>query len=161
MTTEEKAAAEKNAREAEVKDQRDRVAAITAAFPDDPAFALAQIGKGSTLAVAKAEYADVLAKRNAELVKENAALKAAPVKPAGSPVVPPGGDPSAAQGEDFMVVALQYAKDNDLALVTGRPPSEAMSYVARTRPELFEAWKQKCADKGPAYAERLRKAMSA
>lgn len=57
------------------KDELSRIAALTAAFPKDPAFALEQAGKGHDVAKAKAEYSDVLVARNEQLAAENAELK--------------------------------------------------------------------------------------
>jgi signal peptide peptidase SppA len=123
--------------EDERRAERDRIAAIRAAFPKHPQFALEQCEKGATLAEAKAAYADLVIADNERLLAENASLKQgrAEIAPAGG-VAPltSDGEPCTGGSEPpgFLARAEALAAERKWSL------TQAMSHLARTEPELFE-----------------------
>lgn len=156
------AATEKAKGEGERANQ-DRVKAITAEFTDDPAFALDQIGKGSSLAEAKANYAGVLRERlktaNAKNAELEAKATAAPTRPAGAPALPTGGDPSEAnaEGQDFLAAAEAYAEKH------GCTKTEAMSKLSRggngqRNSQLFQKHMDACVAAAPEHEARTARA---
>jgi protease-4 len=144
-----------------VKADRARLAALKAAFPEDLAFALSEFEKGASVESAKAAYADVLqaklSEERAEKAKLEARLKAeasaaaekssAVVKiVSGSPPVSAGADPEA--GADFMEAARRYSADKKIGI------TQAMSYIARTRPKLHADYLAAQQARAPEVRER-------
>jgi signal peptide peptidase SppA len=110
--------------------ERQRLAELKAAFSDEPAFAMEQFEKGSSLVEAKAAYAEVLKvklaaekKTNAELVEKAKAASGAP---------PVEFHESAQDGKDFVVLAHEKAKSEGISL------SAAMSKLAAQNSELYK-----------------------
>lgn len=119
--------------------ERKRAADIKAAFPGDPAFALEQIEKGSTVAEAKAAFADVLqaklAEKEKELTEAKKAQAAAPKSTPRLPVTVPGGAPAPATagvGQWHELVKAAQAR--------GLSRSAAVREVATQNPEVHAAY---------------------
>lgn len=100
MTDAEKKAAEDRARAEAQAAEKQRRDAITAAFPEDPAFALKAIGADWSVEKAQAEYAGVLRTRLAaeETKRKDAEAKLATAKD-GPDAVPVGADPEGAAAQ--------------------------------------------------------------
>ena len=116
MTTEEKAAAEKEFRTAE----NARVASLKAAFPKHPEFVVSQIESGASLSEAKIAFKGVeLAEATAHSAAREAKLAAAPAagKTGVAPVTfgaPVEGGKS--EGKGFMQLAREYASSKSISL---------------------------------------------
>lgn len=127
--TEEKPATEVLAQE------RKRVAELKAAYPKDSDFALLAIEKGWSLLEAKAEYADVLAKRNEELQAEKDKLSADLSKSKlGTDPIGHGGSGEGAAKGDFMEQATRLAAEKGISRGT------AVTQLAQENPDLHRAW---------------------
>lgn len=138
----------------EISNERQRTAAISAAFADDPAFALRAIAEGWGVIEAKEHYVDVLRSRMAErtAVPQTAA---AAVPDAGQSAVPPaaargvrplgghGVSPAAAgadasDGSEFDALVRQMMADNKcsrleaVALAARKNPAAHRDYVVST-----------------------------
>lgn len=160
MTEQEKAAAAEKAKQEAIAAERQRCAAIKGAFPRDPAFALAQIESGASLAEAKAAYSEVVEARNAELEAENTRLKAAPppaqARPASQRGVPavqsePQAEEPIAAGADFITEARRIKAERKLASI-----GDAMSALAKEKPELHSAFLAHMRQRAPAVALRKK-----
>lgn len=118
------------------------VAELKEAFADEPAFCLEQFEAGATLLEAKAAYAEVLKKRNAELSQQNAELKKNKDKKGrtGTDPIVSGGE-GAAGGEDFIQAAADYAEEHKCTR------TEAMRKVKKAQPELHAAYIRSCMQK--------------
>lgn len=132
-----------------VEAERQRVSTIKATYPDDQDFALEQIEAGASVseaAIAYVPYLQEKTKKEKAEIEERArtsAQAAAPTttKPAAAPrssakPVPYGSAPTDEAPKGFIEVALAHAEEK------GCSKREALSYVARTQPELFAAYKE-------------------
>lgn len=137
--------------------ERKRCADLKAAYPKDEKFALLAIEKGWNLQEAKAEYADVLAKRNEELSAQNATLSAdlAKSKPGtGSEKLGPdpigaGGSKEGGAGEkSFIQLSDEYRAQKNCSV------QEAMSYTARTNPSAHAKYVAECRSMNSREIER-------
>jgi len=138
--------------------ERQRMKDLKAAFPNDPAFAMEQFSKGADVKTAKAEYADVLATKNAELTKENAELttKAANTGSEGADPVDGSGSGTDADADkdDFMALSRQRAAEKKISV------TEAMRQIIAENPDSHKAFLDKSASKKVAIggkAERVKK----
>ena len=114
--------------------ERQRAAEIRAAFPADPAFAMAQIEAGVSVTEAKAAYADVLAERLAAREKQSPA-QAEPKTGADGRIGAQEAEGNAqAPDRDFMTVARNYAQEHNCTMAS------AMKAVNRAEPALHEAF---------------------
>lgn len=132
-------------------EERQRVKDITAAFPDDPAHANKHAALGSSLADAKADYADVLRKKLAEekaartaaeseLAKSRTASATTTASPGLVPAIRPADGPPGSQPQADGRSA--FARFRDLlskAREAGLSREEAVRHVAREHPELHRA----------------------
>lgn len=129
---------ENEAREEGAKGERQRLAELKAAFPDDLEFAMKAFSEGRTVTEAKAEYCDVLRekeKQREQQGKEKASDGAEPVK---------NDDSDDESGQDFLIEARKLADEKKITM------TEAMKRVRRRNPELHEAFKARCKAEGPA-----------
>jgi len=123
--------------------ERKRIGDIAAQFGDDPDFAVQQIVEGATAEAAKANYADVLKEKLAARDAEVETLKAKKAETVtepeavteGADPVAHGAAPEASQTGDFLTETASYAEEK------GCSKTEAMKHIAKTRPELFAAYK--------------------
>jgi len=132
-----KATAAEDARKAE----KENLAALKAAFPEDLAFAVEQYEAGATVQEAQAAYAGVLAGKLKASKEENAELagklKEAATAPADASGVEPIGfeNSEAGEGGDFLKAAIALSKEK------GITKTAAMQKLASENPEMFAAWK--------------------
>ncbi|MGA1979470.1 MAG: S49 family peptidase [Sedimentisphaerales bacterium] len=116
-----------------------RLSALRAAFPDEPAFVLEQFEKGATVEQAKAAYADILKTRNAELKEQNAELaKKTKKATGGAPPVPPGGEGGSQTADAFIDMAKQYAEDHKCSMAI------ALKAVRKKNPQAFNDYMNSC-----------------
>ena len=142
----ETAAAAKVAAEAARAEERQRMAALMAAFPNDAAFAAKQFESGASVDQAKAAYCDVLAERLAqaeatiaELREKGAAKQGEAASANTTTTTPPGAKPvphgEAKEGAaDFMAEARARAKEGKISM------REAMRQLAAEDPDAHQAW---------------------
>lgn len=123
--------------------ERKRSQDLRTAFPKHPEFAAAQFELGASVEQAKIAYVDVLqadldAERKTSAAARDEVAKArasaATIAPPAAAPLPRGGDPASAKGPDFMAAARAHAKEQGCSMTA------AMSHVARTDPDLHEAY---------------------
>jgi signal peptide peptidase SppA len=119
-------------------DEWKRMADLKAAFPSDPAFAMAQFEAGATVDQAKATYCDIAQTRMAEMQEKLDAQAAKPpvTKPAGVGPVPQHGDPSASE-KSFLTMSQEYAEEKGISLTA------AMKKINVLHPGLYGESKAK------------------
>lgn len=133
--------------------ERKRVAELKAAYPKDAEFALLAIEKGWLLVEAKAEYSDVLQKRNEKLEADlEAAKKAQPGKTPeklGPDPIGAGGSKEGGEGsKTFLQLSDEYRAANKCSV------QEAMSQTARLHPSAHEKYVLECRGMKPREVER-------
>jgi hypothetical protein len=123
-------------------DERDRIRALVAAFPDDSAFALEQYEKGADVTTAKAAYADVLAERlkdeSRKTADANARAEAAAAK--AEAALAGGVEPLANAGESGPVDIGDLA---ETLISDGMKPDAAWRKIAREHKAEHAAWVQR------------------
>jgi signal peptide peptidase SppA len=135
--------------------ERQRLADLKVAFPDDLEFALTAFEKGSSVQEAKAEYCDVVVERVKAQQAEEAKAKAqaeqaktqAQDKQGATPMASDDSDDEASG--DFITEARKLAKE------TGITMTAAMRQLARQRPQLHEAFKDKSRAEGRAIFAQI------
>ena len=122
-------------KQAKEEDAR-RLAALTAAFPEEPQFVLEQFAAGADVAVAKAAFCDVLKTRNAELKVKNEELAKKKPKPGcvGAKPVPAGVE-GGSQDSGFIDSAREYAEEYKCSMAI------AMKKIRKKNPQAFEDFK--------------------
>jgi hypothetical protein len=130
-------AEKKAAREDAVKEERVRIAQLRKEFSAFPDFVVEQIEKGNDLKSAKAEFADLMRKKNEELSAENARLVAESKK---QPIV--GAQPvKLADGENNAQLEARSFIEmaRELKAKTGKPLHVCMSEVSIRNPAAYAA----------------------
>ena len=144
-TEEEQATAIAEAAQAEQDNERLRATQLKTQFPDDAEFVLKAITEGWTLAEAKAEYCDVLEARLADSKKrEEAATAAAGQRVEGADALETGSGGADAESTsgDFIAEARELAAANKISVTA------AMKQLARTKPDLHNAFLERSATSG-------------
>lgn len=115
------------------KEGKERLEALTAAFPDDPQFVLEQFKASASVEQAKAAYCDILAERLTKAEEKIEELQEKiKAEASASPII------SAGEGDSdssFIETARQLAKDEKITV------TEAMKRVKKDNPELYEAYR--------------------
>ena len=116
-----------------------RLSALKAAFPDEPAFVLEQFEKKATVEQAKSAYADILKTKNTELIQQNAELaKKTKRATGGAPPVPAGGEGGNQSADAFIEQAKQYAEDKKC------PIAVALKVIRKKNPQAFNDYMSSC-----------------
>lgn len=117
--------------------EKERVAGLQAAFPNDATFAMEQVATGVSVQEAKAAYCDVLAERlDAEKAKKPA-KKTSDESVEGAEPLTAGGEGGGDGAGDFVAQAKAKAKEE------GTSYRVAASALAKEQPELHQAYKNK------------------
>jgi ClpP class serine protease len=116
--------AKEKAKEQSLRDERERIKAITSEFADDAEFALEAIDKGWDVKEAKAQYCDVLKKKLAEKPQADGAEPLTENGEGGEKIV------------DFNEAAKALAKEEKIAL------GDAYKKIARQQPELYQSYRE-------------------
>ena len=139
--------AELEAQAKEVRaEERQRLIEFKEAFPEDLEFAIDACGRGLSVTEAKAERFDVVSKQLAEATKK----EKVEVKEKTSGVPPISNESNDSEGSgDFMAEARAMVEDGKAKTMTF-----AMRKLSRSRPELHQAYKDRCESEGRAiYSE--------
>lgn len=127
-------------------EEKERMAELQAAFPDDIAFATDQFIKGHSVAEAKAEYCDVLREKLKTKTAEHSTQHAEQAT-TGSPPIATDDTDAGTEG-DFMAEARELAEEKKISVTA------AMKKLARSKPELHQAFLGQCQSRGrDMYAE--------
>jgi len=113
-------------------EERQRMADLKAAFPDDPEFAMKAFEAGQDVGLAKADYCDVLSARLKEKTDAAATAANAAAVTAGAKAVETE-DTDSEGRVNFVTAAKELAKAEKIKL------GEAYKRVAREQPELYQA----------------------
>ena len=115
-----------------------RVAELTAAFPNEAEFVLAQVSAGHDVTQAKAAFCDVLAERNAKLATDLDKAKTENAMPGVADAGGGGkaGEASVYEGDAIATVDAAVTKK----VAAGMPRNKAHSAVMRGNPELRAAY---------------------
>lgn len=118
------------AQKAAIAAETERLAAITAAFPDDPAYALSAYQSGKTAIEAKAEYCDLLKAKLAESQAQTEALKTQ----RGAPPVESDAKAENKPPADYMSAIKAHQAEKNCTF------TEACRFVSANHPELRKAY---------------------
>ena len=120
-----------------IEAERQRIKQLNTEFADDPEFAMKAAGEGWNVEQAKAEYVTVLREKLKEKkVKPNEQNQAQGSAPLSSD------DTDTGSGEDFLEQAKAMAKEKNISVTA------AMKKLRRAKPELHQAYLQKCGESG-------------
>jgi len=123
-------------------EERSRMKALREEFSDDAEYALKAFEEGWTVETAKAEYCDVLRVKLTEKEKEKSQKQSEQSRQSQGASPLAGGDTDGSAEGDFLSEARKMAAEEKISITA------AMQKLRRSKPELHQAYLQKCETAG-------------